>query len=280
LSVESEEVEVEFEGNASATEFVTPFRFLQATDLLVELSENGGWDWTTLEEGDDYSVAGVGEESGTVTLTVAPAVGETLRITRIMQFLQPHSFSAYGPQSPELLEELADRNVMLMQQLQHVGIEGPIGPQGNPGMMGPIGPTGPAGPTGPEGPEGMAGAANNYAALVFSCGVPTSGQYLAPGYAATTLALPVSIGLYGSSTALSRISVAVGEAGDAADLHVIVRHGYESDIAYEFDFSAGEFYSYAEPDVEISDLVRVQVVQASGTLPQRITVTLYIVNAT
>jgi hypothetical protein len=104
---------VSYAGAGSVGPFAFPFKVFAASDLLVtKRSPLGAED--TLILINDYSVAGVGNATGTVSLVAALDFGETLTIRRVMHVTQDTSIrDAY---SPSTIEDELDRLVMIDQQ--------------------------------------------------------------------------------------------------------------------------------------------------------------------
>lgn len=68
--------------------------------------------------GTDYSVAGVGDASGTITLTVALGASESIFIRRKLPLDQPMSIRNQGAYFPATIEDELDRVAMQMQSIQ------------------------------------------------------------------------------------------------------------------------------------------------------------------
>jgi len=94
------------------------FKAFLNSDIIVEhissagvttvLAEGGATGYTLLRDVDDVG--------GTVTTLYSP-VGGTLRISRVIPFVQSVALENQGPLDMTTLEKALDRNVMLMQQL-------------------------------------------------------------------------------------------------------------------------------------------------------------------
>lgn len=108
---------VSYAGTGSPGPFAFPFRALSSADLRITRRSSIGVE-TTLVNGTDYSVAGVGNASGTVTLTTALAVGESLVIRRKPALTQPTSIRNQGPYFPATHEDVFDRLTMQIQAMQ------------------------------------------------------------------------------------------------------------------------------------------------------------------
>lgn len=118
---------VSYPGAGSVGPFAFPFRILDSDDLLVTRTSGAGVE-TTLVEGVDYTVAGVGAASGSVTLTVALAVNELLVLRRAPALVQPISIRNQGAYFPATIEDQFDRVAMQLQWLQDQINEGPLYP--------------------------------------------------------------------------------------------------------------------------------------------------------
>jgi hypothetical protein len=108
---------VSYNGNGVQTAFPTLFKFLAAIDLLVKSTTAGIT--TALVLGTDYNVAGAGAEEpgGTVTTTVAPAIGTVLTIERDTPIVQPVVLAQSGPLPVKSLTGELDRLTLIEQEL-------------------------------------------------------------------------------------------------------------------------------------------------------------------
>src|SRR4051812_1120976 len=102
---------VSYPGAGSAGPYPFAFRVLAAADLRVTKRAAGGTE-TTLVLDTDYTVAGVLDAAGSVTLTTALATGETLVIRRAPALTQPTSIQNQGTYFPKTHEDEFDRLVM------------------------------------------------------------------------------------------------------------------------------------------------------------------------
>ena len=94
------------------------FRVFQAEDLLVTTRDLSDVE-TTLVLDVDYTVEGVGNESGTITLTAGNLTdGYHLTVRRVCELIQETDIRNQGPYYPELHENELDRCRMIDQQLQ------------------------------------------------------------------------------------------------------------------------------------------------------------------
>lgn len=106
--------------NYSGTGTVGPFPFLfrvqSASDLLVIRRSVTGVE-STLVKDSQYTIAGVGAASGSVTLITALAVGEELALIRSPALTQPISIRNQGTYFPATIEDEFDRLIMQMQAI-------------------------------------------------------------------------------------------------------------------------------------------------------------------
>lgn len=110
---------VSYPGTGSAGPFAYPFpiQLNREDDLLVTKRSSGGVE-TTLVRTTDYTVQGAGSATGTVTLIVALAVGETIFIRRKPPLNQPASVRNQGPFFGSTIEDEFDRLAMQIQSVQ------------------------------------------------------------------------------------------------------------------------------------------------------------------
>lgn len=117
--------------NGVTTEFAYDFLAIQNADLHVYKTDIATEEVTALVLDADYTVTGAGEPSGgTVVITPALATGYKITILRQLTLTQDTDFSNEGGWFPDVLESLADRLVMMMQQIQEQATRGfyvPIG---------------------------------------------------------------------------------------------------------------------------------------------------------
>lgn len=108
---------VSYPGAGSAGPFAFPFRIASSADLLLTRRSALGVE-TTLALATDYTVAGVLEATGTVTLVTALAVGETLAIRRKPALTQATSIRNNGEYFASTHEDEFDVLVMQLQSLK------------------------------------------------------------------------------------------------------------------------------------------------------------------
>lgn len=116
MSLASTVSRIVYPGAGLVGPFAFAFRIQAYTDLLVTRRETDGTD-TTLVYGTDYSATGVGDAAGTVTLTVALAVGQSVAIRRAPPLTQTTSLRNQGAYAGSTHEDALDRTVMQLQSL-------------------------------------------------------------------------------------------------------------------------------------------------------------------
>lgn len=109
-----------YAGNGSTTTFPVNFYFLSASDLvLIKVAADGTQ--TTLAMNTDYTVTGAGVSTGgSVTLTAAPATGQTLVIFRDPALTQTTDYQANDPFPAETHERALDKLTMIAQRLKDI----------------------------------------------------------------------------------------------------------------------------------------------------------------
>jgi len=119
MTVSSQVNRKDYAGNGSTTAFATEFRFLVDTDLKVILTVDSTSVETDQVLTTDYTVTGVGDDSGgTVTMIVPPATGETLTIKRDAPLTQNTDYVENDDFPAESHERALDKLTMNMQQQQ------------------------------------------------------------------------------------------------------------------------------------------------------------------
>lgn len=109
-----------YEGNDVADTFSYTFRISEKSELRVLVTDLEGVQ-TVLTVDTDYTVAGVGNDSGgTVTLTAGPlAAGYEIFFRSDYKQTQLTAFSSQGAFFPELHEDAVDKLTFLIQQLSY-----------------------------------------------------------------------------------------------------------------------------------------------------------------
>lgn len=105
-----------FDGDGSNKLFPFNFRFFENSHIFVYLTDaDGSTVGKTL--GTDYTLSGANAATGgQVSMIVAPAVGQTLEVRRVLPVVQPTSVRNQGAFFPALHEDAFDRLTMLIQQ--------------------------------------------------------------------------------------------------------------------------------------------------------------------
>jgi hypothetical protein len=120
MTVASPVARVSYAGNGTAGPFTIPFRFFSSADLRVIRTDIAGGD-DDLLEGSEYTLAGVRNPNGTLTLTVPLPVGERLTILRVATGRQGGSFrnqgSYFGSAHEDALDQLAMQVAALKDQV-------------------------------------------------------------------------------------------------------------------------------------------------------------------
>lgn len=118
MTISTTESRISYNGNGVTTIFAFPYRFFTNTDLTVILVDALGAS-TTLVLNTDYTVTGADESAGgTVTLSVAPAVGERLVIARVVPLTQEVDYITGDPFPAETHEGALDKLTAIVQQHQ------------------------------------------------------------------------------------------------------------------------------------------------------------------
>lgn len=108
-----------YDTNGSTTEFAYTFRIDDETELVVFQYDTTAETYETLVLGTDYTVDGVGSDSGgNVTIPGPLASGYTITILREIELVQTFDAPRSGAWSPAEYEDAMDRIVMMIQQLQ------------------------------------------------------------------------------------------------------------------------------------------------------------------
>lgn len=102
----------QYNGNGVTTAFSTVFKFIDEDDLVVTLTSAAGVDSTP-----SFTVTGGSGDTGTVTLSVAPAIGEVLTIRSNTQLLQPSRYVENTPFPAAIQEAALDKLTYICQDL-------------------------------------------------------------------------------------------------------------------------------------------------------------------
>jgi len=118
MTVSTTTSRIVYAGNGVTTIFAFPYRFLVNGDLDLTLFAADGTS-ETLVLTTDYTVTGADSDAGgSVTMVVAPAVGETLVIRRIVDLTQETDYISGDAFPAESHERALDKLTMSDQQLQ------------------------------------------------------------------------------------------------------------------------------------------------------------------
>ena len=117
MTVSSSTAKVSYSGNGVTVAFAVPFYFLANSQLTVTLRLSDGSESTKVL-GTDYTVTGAGVlTGGTVTMTVAPASGQTLVVSRNVPLTQETDLQPNDRLPAETLEQSIDKLTMITQQI-------------------------------------------------------------------------------------------------------------------------------------------------------------------
>lgn len=106
-----------FNGNGVTQIFPIAFKFNNDTDLVVLLVDDDTGMSSQLTLNSDYTVSGEGdEEGGLINVVVAPAVGQRLKVLRIVDILQLLDLRNQGKFFAEVHEDAFDLLTMIAQQ--------------------------------------------------------------------------------------------------------------------------------------------------------------------
>lgn len=118
MTVSTTTSRIVYAGNGVTTIFAFPYRFLVNGDLELTLFAADGTS-ETLVLTTDYTVTGADSDAGgSVTMVVAPAVGETLVIRRVVDLTQETDYISGDAFPAESHERALDKLTMSAQQLQ------------------------------------------------------------------------------------------------------------------------------------------------------------------
>lgn len=120
MTISTEVNRVQISGDGVTTAISFPYYFLENADLLVILTDADGVETTQVLD-TDYSVSGAGViAGGTVTMTTAPAVGETVTVIRDPAPTQETDLTETGNLPAESLEMALDRTIMVDQRVKEL----------------------------------------------------------------------------------------------------------------------------------------------------------------
>jgi len=107
-------------GNGGQVAFDFSFKVIAATDVLVYVETGEGTDEYDLKVyGTDYTVAAnPTDENGTVTMTVAPALGVKIKILRSTEMTQPSRLPLEEKMPARVIENALDKLTLMVQELR------------------------------------------------------------------------------------------------------------------------------------------------------------------
>lgn len=105
-----------YAGNGATTEFAYAFKVLEAAHLAVFKTSTAGVEELQVLN-THYTVAGVGDDSGSVVMLTPPAAGEKITIVRDVPLDQETDYRNQGAYYPETVEDALDKLTMAVQQL-------------------------------------------------------------------------------------------------------------------------------------------------------------------
>ena len=108
-----------YDGNGVTTEFAFTGKSFVDTDFKIIVTVDATAVETTQTIITDYSIAIAGDEdSSTLTMVVAPAIGETLTILNRLDLLQDTDLINNDGVPADTVEQMVDKPVVMIQQLQ------------------------------------------------------------------------------------------------------------------------------------------------------------------
>ncbi|MHA1462021.1 MAG: hypothetical protein ACTSQ0_03025 [Candidatus Heimdallarchaeota archaeon] len=115
-------------GNNVVLSFQYEFKIFDESELYVLIKETDG---TIVEQVQnvDYSIEDNGDSGGNVVFVVAPIFGDTVIIYRLLQILQETDYVENDPSLAETHEDVADKSIIIDQQLQDEldrSVKGPV----------------------------------------------------------------------------------------------------------------------------------------------------------
>ena len=110
-----------YSGNGSTTAFTYNFKITAATEIevIVKTNATGAESVRSIGTGStNYAVAGVGDNSGTVTFVTAPTSSETVVLRRSTSQTQEMDLIDNDPMSADTIETAHDKSIAISQELQ------------------------------------------------------------------------------------------------------------------------------------------------------------------
>lgn len=119
MTIPTETSRMDYVGNGATTVYPYTFKIDDETELLVVTADTNGVE-TTLVLNTDYTVSGVGSQSGgNVTLTTVLASGYALTIQVQTAITQETDIKNQGAFSPEVIEDAFDHNIRVSQMINN-----------------------------------------------------------------------------------------------------------------------------------------------------------------
>ena len=117
MTISTTTIKDSYSGNDSTTAFTYNFKIADEDFIQVIIRDSDGNE-TVNTKTTHYTVAGVGNDSGTVTMVTAPATGETLVLRRSTTQTQALDLIENDPMPADSLETAYDKNLSISQELQ------------------------------------------------------------------------------------------------------------------------------------------------------------------
>ena len=106
-----------YAGDGTTTDFPTSFKVLDASHVAVNILLDGSFTEQLLELNVDYTVTGVGNDTATVQMVTAPAVGDLLSLALAVPITQEADYTNNDPFDAEVNEGALDKGTQIDQQL-------------------------------------------------------------------------------------------------------------------------------------------------------------------
>jgi len=121
MTVSNENSKRTFTGDNSTVDFVSNFKILDSSEVAVTLVTVATGAETVLTETTDYSVAGVGDSTFTVTTVATYTSDYQIVLSRAVPYTQLTDLQSNDDLPADTIEEsFGDRNVMLIQQMKEI----------------------------------------------------------------------------------------------------------------------------------------------------------------
>jgi hypothetical protein len=119
MTISTTIIKSSYSGNGSTTAFTYNFKITDDDDIQVIIRSSTGSE-TVKSKGTHYNVAGVGNNSGTITFTSGniPANGETVVLRRSTTQTQAMDLIDNDPMSANTIETAHDKSIAINQELQ------------------------------------------------------------------------------------------------------------------------------------------------------------------